>query len=360
MNKQFLILILLISVLSCKQENNHFNVKIKTETKSDSLSMYPSFVSEKFLDSSYSMLFKAKIENGTVEFSGNKPSHPIMFDIFDMNYGLSEKFFIDGGSTELFVNFAKNNKEIVIPDKLKSQSQKEYESLKEYGLDSLNKLWWNVKTVEERRNIGIEKDSLIINFLRENPNSYVPLWLLVDNFSKKSEYNKLYDESLNLFSNEIKQTHLFKQLKSSLTDSKSFTFVNKEFELKNLNLENVNFEINDLKSKKIILLDFWFSNCGPCLIDMEKYISLYKKYNKLGFEIVSISSDKTSKIDSWKSVITEKGFNWIHFLDENAIETHKINIRSFPTTFLLERDGKIIKRNIKPEQLSEYLAKNLD
>jgi len=360
MNKQFLILILLISVLSCKQENNYFNVKIKTETKSDSLSMYPSFVSEKFLDSSYSMLFKAKIENGTVEFSGNKPSHPIMFDIFDMNYGLSEKFFIDGGSTELFVNFAKNNKEIVIPDKLKSQSQKEYESLKEYGLDSLNKLWWNVKTVEERRNIGIEKDSLIINFLRENPNSYVPLWLLVDNFSKKSEYNKLYDESLNLFSNEIKQTHLFKQLKSSLTDSKSFTFVNKEFELKNLNLENVNFRINDLETKEVILLDFWFSNCGPCLTEMDKYISLYKEYNKLGFEIVSISSDKTSKINSWKSVITEKGFNWVHYLDENAVETHKINIRSFPTTFLLGKDGKIIKRNIKPEQLSEYLAENLE
>jgi peroxiredoxin len=360
MNKQFLILILLISVLSCKQENNYFNVKIKTETKSDSLSMYPSFVSEKFLDSSYSMLFKAKIENGTVEFRGNKPSHPIMFDILDMNYGFSEKFFIDGGSTELFVSFANNDKEIVIPDKLKSKSQKEYESLKEYGLDSLNKLWWSVKTVEERRNIGIEKDSLIINFLRENPNSYVPLWLLVDNFSKKFKYNKLYDESINLFSNEIKQTLLFKQFKSSLTESKSFTFVNKEFELKNLNLENVNFRLDDLENKDVILLDFWFSNCAPCLRDMDKYISLYKKYNKLGFEIVSISSDKTSKIDNWKKVIADKDFIWTHYLDENAIETHKINITSFPTTFLVDKDGTIIKQNINPEQLSEYLAENLD
>lgn len=196
--------------------------------------MYPNFVSEKFLDSSYSMPLKGKIENGTVEFSLNKPSHPMMFDIFDMNFELSEKFFIDG-STEFFVSFANNDKDIIISNKLKSKSQKEYEALKENGLDSLNKMSRSLKTAEERRNIGVEKDSLIINFLRKNPNSYVPLWLLVNNFSFNSQqYNKLYDESMSLFSNEIKQTELFKNFEATLKEGRNFSFKNKELPIKNI------------------------------------------------------------------------------------------------------------------------------
>lgn len=366
--KSLLIIMMSLTIFSCKESNsefeivkNEFEVVIKTESKTDSLSMYPSFVSEKFLDSTYTMLFKGRIQNGIVNFKGNKPPHPVMFDIFDENIGLSDKFFLDNGSTELSVSFVNKDKKVIISDNKKSKTQKEYEFLKKKGLDSIENLRSKANSVEERRKFSVIRDTLIVDFLKENPNSYVPIWLIANYFSFSSQqYNKLYDESMPLFSNEIKKTELFKNVEASLKEGRNFSFQNKELLLKNMNLEDVQFKLSNLNNSNYVLLDFWFSNCGPCLQEMPKYIPIYEKYKDVGFEIVSISVDKTSKIEDWRTTIIKKGFNWIHYLDENGVETKNMNIISFPTTFLINNQGKIIERDITSEKLESFLSVKLD
>ena len=360
--RKWLTLILLpVILLSCKNKmDKEFEVIIKTEAKIDSLSMYPSFVSEKFLDSTYSMLFKGPVEGGIVNFKGKKPPHPVMFDILADKIGLSDKFFIDGGLTQLSVSFVNKDKKVIITDK-KSKTHKEYELLKSKGLDSIDNLWWQASSVDERIKVGELRDRFIVDFLKDNPNSYVPLWLFANYFSSRSQrYNKLYDESMNLFSDEIKKTELFDKLHTGLKKSQSFSLKNKELPLKNIDLRDASFKLNDFSNNKYILLDFWFSNCKPCLVEMPKYIHLYEKYKEQGFEIVSISIDKTDKIQNWKNTINEKGFNWVHYLDENGIETNKLNIISFPTTFLINSEGAIIERNITPEDLNNFLQNTFD
>jgi len=366
--KSIMIIIISITIFSCKESNsqfeivkNEFEVIIKTESMTDSLSMYPSFVSEKFLDSTYTMLFKEPIQRGIVKFKGDKPPHPVMFDILDDNIGLSDKFFIDNGSTELSVSFLNEDKKVIVSDNKKSKTQKEYELLKIKGLDSIENLRSKANTVEERRKLSVTRDTLIVDFLTKNPNSYVPLWLIANYFSRGSQqYNKLYDESMPLFSNEIKKTDLFKNIEASLKEGRGFSFQNIELPLKNIGLADIQFKLSSLNNRKYILIDFWFSNCGPCLLEMPKYIPIYEKYKDVGFEIVSISIDKTSKIEDWKTIINEKGFNWIHYLDENGVESKKMNINSFPTTFLVNNEGEIIENNITSEKLKSILSLKLD
>ena len=369
MAKQLLLIMVLLALFSCKETSNEFDmasnefeILIKTESKSDSLSMYPSFVSENLLDSTHSILFKGAIKDGEVNFKGNKPDHPVMFDIMDLKIGrLSDKFFIDNGATELSVSFVNKDTKVFISEETKSKTQKEYEVLKREGLDQIEDFRRQAGSAEEKLKFDAMRDTLIVDFLKKNPNSYVPLWLLVNHFSRGSqEYNKLYDDSIGLFSDEIKKTELFKKFKASIEKGKNFSFKDKELLLQNMDLEAVQFTLSSLNDSKYILLDFWYSNCGPCLFEMPKYIPLYEKYKAQGFEIVSISSDKTSKIENWKTVIQEKGFSWTHYLDENRVETTKLNIRRFPTTFLLNGDGTIIERDIKPEKLKEFLSANLD
>lgn len=361
--KNTLLFLFLNIAISCSNKiaTNEFEVVIKTEAKSDSLSMYPSAIKRKFLDTTYTYLYKGAIKNGLVNFKGSKPSHPIMFDFIADGLGLSEFFFIDNGTTELSVSFLNNDKRVIIPSSSKSNAQKEYELLKKIGLDSIKSLYQQAKSGEERGRISVMRDTLIVDFLKDNPNSYVPLWLMTNKVSRSgTSYNKLYDQSLSSFSEEIKQTELFKKLSSTIKETKQFTFVNRDIPLKDFDLEDINFKPSNLKNKKYILLDFWFTNCGPCLVEMPNYIPLYDMYKDKGFEIVSISVDKTKYIQNWKKLIKARGFNWVHYLDENGPETRKLNISGFPTTFLLSGDGEIIEKDISAEELKSFLNAKLN
>jgi len=92
---------------------------------------------------------------------------------------------------------------------------------------------------------------------------------------------------------------------------------------------------------------------------MPKYKPIYDKYRTKGFEIVSISTDGSEKITDWKRVIEEKEFDWKHYLDLGGDETHKMKIRTFPTTFLIDTDGNVIKKDIASEDLEKFLNEAL-
>ncbi|WP_370390008.1 TlpA family protein disulfide reductase [uncultured Winogradskyella sp.] len=338
-----------------KDSNSNFEVIINTNPDIDSLSMYPSMVPKTFLDTTYPSLFKGQLKNGAVTFTASKLPHPYMFDIYVDGKGLSDKFYVDNGTTEVFLDF-ENKSNIEIPMEFKSKTQIEYEDLKDFGLNEIDSLRKKAKTAKERSYLWIKRDSVIVEYLQKNPNSYVPLWLMVNYVAMgNNRYNQLYDESLHLFSDEIKKTRLYKNLALFIKDTRENTISDKLLKLKNLELKPVDLRISDFKHNGYILLDFWYSNCAPCLAEMPEYIPLYEKYKDKGFEIVSISVDKTDRIPNWKQVIEEKNFGWTHYLDENRREAHKLYILAYPTTFLIDSDGKVVEKDISIEKLSRLL-----
>ena len=116
--------------------------------------------------------------------------------------------------------------------------------------------------------------------------------------------------------------------------------------------------LKDFKGK-VVLLDFWATWCMPCKIEMPNVISVYNKYHKEGFEIISISLDKDMK--SLKAYIKENDIRWeqIFLGGWTGPLTRIYAVQSIPSTFLLGRDGRIREKNLRGEALEVAVKKLL-
>ncbi len=108
---------------------------------------------------------------------------------------------------------------------------------------------------------------------------------------------------------------------------------------------------------KVVLVDFWASWCKPCRMESPNVVAAYKKYNAKGFEVFSVSLDKST--DDWKKAIADDGLLWKwHVLDTqdpNTSVSMKYGANTIPRAFLLDREGKIINTDVRGELLQQLL-----
>jgi len=199
---------------------------------------------------------------------------------------------------------------------------------------------------------GVEFDDKLLSYTLENQDSYVALWALIIRIRFQG-HSPLYETILDSFSDKIKKEKLWKIVHNDLQSIR----INKGNKFPKLNLKNLQHqsEILTIHKAEYILVYYWFSNCKPCLESFPHILNLYKKYKSKGFEIVSISVDRTSRISNWEKVIKEYELTWKNLLDENGKEAKKDKITTFPTTFLLDSDGKVLEKNITIGDLEEIL-----
>lgn len=109
---------------------------------------------------------------------------------------------------------------------------------------------------------------------------------------------------------------------------------------------------------KVVLVDFWATWCPPCVAEMPNVVAAYKKYHDKGFEIAGISLDESrSALDAF---LKKNDMTWPQYFDGKGwdnVLAGKYGIRSIPATFLLDRDGKIIDRDLRGEDLEKAVAK---
>lgn len=111
---------------------------------------------------------------------------------------------------------------------------------------------------------------------------------------------------------------------------------------------------------KIVLVDFWATWCGPCVAELPNVLAAYQKYHDKGFEIIGISLDKDEA--KLKAFIAEKKMPWPQYFDGQGWQNklgQKYSIDSIPATFLLDREGKIIAKDLRGAALEAELAKQL-
>ncbi len=114
------------------------------------------------------------------------------------------------------------------------------------------------------------------------------------------------------------------------TGQKAKTLAVKGDDGKELTLEDL------AKGKKLLLIDFWASWCGPCRKEIPNVKKQYELYKDKGFEVVSISIDKNEV--AWRKAVEQEQLQWPNFLDTmGAADAYKV--RSIPAMFLLDAEN---------------------
>ena len=123
-----------------------------------------------------------------------------------------------------------------------------------------------------------------------------------------------------------------------------------------VSLEGDMFTLSDLRGN-VILLNFWATWCYPCKIEIPDLNKLQEKYQDKGFEVVGItltsgSPEQISKFaENWGmnyKILTDIEGNETEIVTNTYGQATGAPISGVPTSFIIDRDGYIVKTYIGP------------
>ena len=94
-----------------------------------------------------------------------------------------------------------------------------------------------------------------------------------------------------------------------------------------------------VRDKKLVMINFWATWCGPCRVEMPSFEQLYNEQKNNGFTILAVAEDtERTKVDHY---LKEKPVSFPVLLDQDNALLKQLKIETLPTTVLLNSDGKI-------------------
>lgn len=123
--------------------------------------------------------------------------------------------------------------------------------------------------------------------------------------------------------------------------------------------KGVNIKLSSLRGK-IVLIDFWASWCAPCRRENPAIVEAYKKYKGKDFEIYGVSLD--NNIEAWTEAVNHDKITWIQVSDLKRWDSEvakTYQIEAIPTNVLIDKEGKILSKGIRGEDLQAKIAEAL-
>lgn len=187
-------------------------------------------------------------------------------------------------------------------------------------------------------------------------------YMAVSNLQIETNY-ELYQKFAQKMNQQIPNSRLNQEFQAYVASMQSLmnTAIGKEApDIKLQTPDGKEKSLSELRGK-IVLVDFWASWCGPCRRENPTVVAAYKKYSPKGFEIYSVSLDQNK--DKWKEAIEKDGLIWNSHVSDlggwNSQAAALYGVRSIPAAFLLDKDGKIVAKNLRGPALEAKLAELL-
>jgi peroxiredoxin len=113
-----------------------------------------------------------------------------------------------------------------------------------------------------------------------------------------------------------------------------------DFELKSLDGKQV--RLSDFRGKAV-LLNFWATWCAPCKIEMPWFVDLQKQYAPQGLQVIGVAMDDSGE-DTIAKFAKEMGVNYPVLVGKEAVGDAYGGVEFLPTTFIIDRQGKVVDR----------------
>src|SRR5262249_12856342 len=114
------------------------------------------------------------------------------------------------------------------------------------------------------------------------------------------------------------------------------------FELANLDGKKV--RLADLKGK-VVLVNFWATWCGPCLLEIPWFIEFQKQYGPKGLEVVGISMDEEGP-SVVKPFVAKHEMNYTVVMGNDKTPDLFGGLPGYPVTFVVDRRGNFYSKHL--------------
>ena len=94
---------------------------------------------------------------------------------------------------------------------------------------------------------------------------------------------------------------------------------------------------------KAVLLNFWATWCGPCKVEIPWFMDLEKQYGPQGLVVLGVAMDDNGKTAVVK-FSQEMKIDYTVVLGNDAVADQYGGVEGLPTTFYIDRNGKIVKK----------------
>jgi len=155
-----------------------------------------------------------------------------------------------------------------------------------------------------------------------------------------------------------------RQKARDILDDKTFnaaSHIGKPVEIKFTAVDGREVDLAKLKGK-VVLVDFWATWCGPCVVEIPTVKAAFEKYHDQGFEIIGISFDREGDQEKLVKFTADKGMTWPQAFDGKGWEgdfAQRFNIQGIPTMWLIGKDGNLASANARHD-LAGQVAKLLE
>jgi len=118
-----------------------------------------------------------------------------------------------------------------------------------------------------------------------------------------------------------------------------------------------------VKSSELIgqgptFISFWATWCKPCLKELDEIEKLYRTYKDSGFVVIAVNEDGVRTRHQLQAFIKNRGYTFNILWDKGGVLKKQAAVAELPTSFILDKNGKIVYRHTGYKAGDEKELKN--